>query len=1029
MNIAFAPIHHRSRCLSAAGVLLTVLASVIAVSENLPPPADLYDAGDYYVLRDGSHVALWRSAGEIAVKRVKALPQQTVSQSAGAERVVVSMDAAGTPKTHQLEIYSVKDAAQALGTLSALDGVAWASPVLAVPGSGKRVLLSDEIIVQFDAEAVTNDVSESILKDLATRGFEIAEPPLASAPGQYLLRSRQGQAEATLAEANALAQRAGVAWSEPNFLAELELYSTPNDPFFARQQSLHNTGQNGATPDADVDAPEAWDLRTGDERLVIAIIDTGVDTGHPDLRIFRNDPEWGDGRENNGIDDDGNGYVDDYQGWDFYGQDNNPNPGPGAPAAHGTACAGVAAGIGNNGIGVTGATRNCRILPVKIQSDDTNGKAYTTTYQIGRAIRYASDYADVISCSWGYNPPSSWIDSAIDYATASGRSGRGCPVFVASGNEHGLWDAVTHVIPFEVTPGTYRLAFRCVSKGSAFGVPRVAIDQVRLLAQDGYNRLWQDDFESTMPGWTVLHDGPNITDWWRTEDSLYYRPGSIWCWRTPSMMSIPSGEWTELRSPPVSMSNRHVIAFMTWGVDATEVQFQVRLLDANDQFVALLGEGASGGAGSMTEWVAYPASYPNAIAIGACTDLGLRSSYSNYGSQLFCVAPSNGGWNDVVTTDTRGAAGANDGAWNGDGDYRMSFGGTSAATPLAAGVAALVLSKNANLTLQQLKDSLRLGCDKIGGVTYDGNGWHQEYGYGRVDAYNSLQNAPSDATAPTVSSVVTRTSRVVEITFSEPMGYSVMTATNYTISGGGKGTLADHPALVKWVSGNTFLLEWTGGEMVAGTGNITVSANSNVKDIAGNSIGSPSSGVANGSRVIYQLNCGPRYAESSYPISPFESERFWSGGVGTLYGQYPVSSVLDNDGTPDAVYGSERCVLCQTTYPGDIIYTFPGISSGVNHTVRLYFFTNGYSTHAGDVRFDVYLNNVLKLSNFDLIGAAGGTHIGLWRSFDNITADQYGRIMVKIVPKGSYNQTWGGAWYYNANISGIKITAQSLPPS
>jgi subtilisin family serine protease len=953
-------------------------------------------------LRDGSQVPLLRSAGEIAVMRAKALSQQMVSQNAAAEKVVVSMGAADAPNTQQFEIYSVKDAARGLSALSALDGVAWASPVLAVPGSGKRVVPSDELIVQFDAEAATNGVSESILKELATRGLEVAESPLASAQGHYLLRSRQGQAEATLAEAYALAQRAGVAWSEPNFLVELELYSTPNDPFFAWQQSLHNTGQNGATPDADVDAPEAWDVRTGDERLVIAIINTGVDTGHPDLRIFRNDTEWGDGRENNGIDDDGNGYVDDYQGWDFYGLDNNPNPGPSAAAAHGTSCAGVAAAKGNNGIGISGAAQRCTILPIKIVSDDGGSFAYN--YRIGQAIRYAAQYADVISCSWGGFTESSEIDSAIDCATTSGRAGRGCAVFVASGNECGWWEIKPRRIPCIVpSAGDYRFGFKALALSSITGPEWLAVDQSRILSADGYTSLWRRDFEDGQTaGWTTAHGGGVTADW-----SLAYTPYSYdYCWRPGSSDSVISpdfngqsaGAWAELHTPSISLQQGTVfISFMSFRMDGWNQQplnGQVWLLDANGQPLQLLNDERWARNGNYSG-LAYPASYVNSIAVGACTDLDLRSFYSRYqenSPSVFCVAPSHGGWNAIVSTDTRGTSGVNTDP-SGSGDYRMEFGGTSAATPLAAGVATLVLSKNANLTLQQLKDSLRLGCDKIGGVTYDGNGWHPEYGYGRVNAYNSLQNAPSDTIAPTLLSVVTRTSRAVEVTFSEPMGYSAMTAANYTITGAGKGTLADHPTSVKWVSGNTFLLEWTGGEMVEGTGNITVRANSNVKDIAGNSIGSPNSGAANGSRVIYQLNCGPRYAESSYPISPFESERFWSG-VGTLYGQYPLSNVLDNDGTPDAVYGSERCVLCQTTYPGDITYTFPGISSGVNHTVRLYFFTNGYSTYAGDVRFTVYLNNVSKLSNFDLIGAAGGTHVGLWMSFRGLKSPTFSRVKI-----------------------------------
>jgi len=132
--------------------------------------------------------------------------------------------------------------------------------------------------------------------------------------------------------------------------------------------------------------------------------------------------------------------------------------------------------------------------------------------------------------------------------------------------------------------------------------------------------------------------------------------------------------------------------------------------------------------------------------------------------------------------------------------------------------------------------------------------------------------------------------------------------------------------------------------------------------------------------------------------------------------------IINNDGTPTAVYGSERNILTATQYPGDIIYTLPNITVGINHAVRLYFFDNGYSVEPGDVEFDVYINNVLKLANFDLITAAGGARNGFWLDFPNITASN-GAITLRIVPKQTWNYTWS-AYYYNATISGIKVTAQ-----
>ena len=91
--------------------------------------------------------------------------------------------------------------------------------------------------------------------------------------------------------------------------------SVPNDEFFSDLWGLSNTGQNGGTPDADIDAPEAWDITTGSNNVIVAVIDTGVLYTHSDLsaNIWTNPVEI----SGNGIDDDHNGYIDDVHGWNF----------------------------------------------------------------------------------------------------------------------------------------------------------------------------------------------------------------------------------------------------------------------------------------------------------------------------------------------------------------------------------------------------------------------------------------------------------------------------------------------------------------------------------------------------------------------------------------------------------------------------------------------------------------------------------------------------------------------------------------
>lgn len=144
--------------------------------------------------------------------------------------------------------------------------------------------------------------------------------------------------------------------------------------------------------------------------------------------------------------------------------------------------------------------------------------------------------------------------------------------------------------------------------------------------------------------------------------------------------------------------------------------------------------------------VGFPASDSGAIAVGASTDQAELAWYSNVGPQLDVVAPSNGGIQDVYTTDVSySGRGFNVGAVDAggkDGLRTNSFGGTSSATPLAAGIGALLISANAGLTSEQVRAIMRETADKIG-TGYDRRGRSRDFGYGRVNAGRAVTEAIS----------------------------------------------------------------------------------------------------------------------------------------------------------------------------------------------------------------------------------------------------------------------------------------------
>jgi subtilisin family serine protease len=156
---------------------------------------------------------------------------------------------------------------------------------------------------------------------------------------------------------------------------------------------------------------------------------------------------------------------------------------------------------------------------------------------------------------------------------------------------------------------------------------------------------------------------------------------------------------------------------------------------------ALMFFAAGNGFGSP---VSFPARDPNAMAVGATTDKAQRASYSNVGPEIAVTAPSSGGIRGIFTTDVSADnRGFNVGLaekGGADGLHTNSFGGTSSATPLTAGVAALMLSANANLSATEARDILTKTADKIG-TGYDANGHSNEFGFGRINAGKAVAEA------------------------------------------------------------------------------------------------------------------------------------------------------------------------------------------------------------------------------------------------------------------------------------------------
>ncbi len=268
--------------------------------------------------------------------------------------------------------------------------------------------LNDLLILQFKPTFTKSQIDNIN----SINGVEIVEKINVTGGETYLARVNNNSNGLNAMEvSNRYYENGFVNYSEPSLYVTNVLCDTVNDLFYPMQWALRNTGTNVPTnppnviADADMDVDSAWNVTKGDSTVIIAILDTGVDTTHPDIsRVY---------------------------GYDFANNDGNPND----DGNHGTACAGISAAIGNNTIGVSGVAYKCKIMPVKIINSAGSIPGYHVA-AFGTIWAYQHG-ASVLSNSWGFGGgASSLLINAINDAARYGRNGKGTVCCYASGNEN-----------------------------------------------------------------------------------------------------------------------------------------------------------------------------------------------------------------------------------------------------------------------------------------------------------------------------------------------------------------------------------------------------------------------------------------------------------------------------------------------------------------------------------------------------------------------------------------------------------------
>jgi subtilisin family serine protease len=326
-----------------------------------------YDAGEF--LRIGTRqIPLLRSRQKVAVIQAPSAGIQAASQPGEIEtkdrlyrfeRYIRPSGASGPAGNSAVTVFqtrkfaSVDEQTQSMHGLEQQTAAEEVVPVYLHGDSGLEMIPTGKIVVKLK---IKDDLAglAAINRRLGTS----IDRRIRGTADQYILAASHSTARQLFDLCAALEKESALEWAEPDFISQVVRHSyKPNDPFFDPDQWYLK----------DINVPQAWDIVTGSDQIIIAFLDNGMDLQHEDLKGAL--PSNAGEVAGNGVDDDHNGWTDDLNGWNFHDDNNNPNPA--SPYDnHGTQVAGVAAATGNNGKGIAGCAFGCKLMPLKVLEGD-----------------------------------------------------------------------------------------------------------------------------------------------------------------------------------------------------------------------------------------------------------------------------------------------------------------------------------------------------------------------------------------------------------------------------------------------------------------------------------------------------------------------------------------------------------------------------------------------------------------------------------------------------------------------------------
>ncbi len=748
---------------------------------------------------------------------------------------------------------------------------------------------------------------------------------------------------------NKIIKDPNVEYAEPNYLYHAD--ATPDDPRFTDLWGLNNNGQTGGTPDADIDATEAWDIATGDSSIVIAVIDTGIDYTHEDIKqnLWRNSGEI----PGNNIDDDNNGVVDDIYGFNSITGSGDPYDNGG----HGTHVSGTIGAVGNNSKGVSGVNWKTKIMALKFLNESGSGYSNNAIACIDYAVTMKNNGVNVrvTNNSWGGGPYSQALydaikrlrDADILFVASAGNSAKNTDSTAAYPASYNL----ENIISVAATDKNDTLAYFSNYGSITVDLAAPGYEILSTYPGGGYNPVSGDIFFDNVESGTGIWQ--KASPWDITNEKAY---SGTYAWS-----DSPNGNYSNNRNN--SITSGIIDLSSTQGIDTRIGFYGWIMLEKNydNLFIDVSGNNGSswttikGVTGENPSWQLYAYPIPENVKTNQFKfRFRLKTDASNV--------------KDGVYLDNIGI-----GIGSGSSATYVYMNGTSMASPHVSGAATMLLNylwnKRPQTSYSEIKNIILSGVDSLpvlNDKTLTG---------GRLNVYNSILKA-SELLIPNKPPVAEAGqtkwgNEYISISFDasssfDSDGIIVSYLWDYGDGGSGTSKKVNHVYTSPGTYTATLTVTDNDGDTAIDTVQVRVSAYSNrvncgyyswYKDVSG------------------QWWRSDQKYDSSNPYA-------WGFKNGAMGGTTdPIENTLD-----DILYQKWRRNLSS--------YNF-NVPNGT-YAVTLKF-AEFFWTSVGRRIFDVYLEGNLVLDNYDIYAEVGHDYAAPDKVYDVIVTDgrldiEFGRV-------------------------------------